>query len=184
MKNGIKISFYTPFLQVKWTLDSGCHAQSFTLLPIMYTVLFSQSVVSSSLVTPWTTICLVPLSMGFPRQESWSGLPCPPPGDLPDSGIETVSLISPVLAGSLPLASLQKPSFSLLLLLSHFSHVRPSVTPWTAAYQASPSMGFSRQEHWSGLPFPSPGDLPNPGMEPGSPALEADALTSGPPGKP
>ena len=44
----------------------------------------------------------------------------------------------------------------LLLLLSRFSHVRLLATPWTAAYQASPSMGFSRQEHWSGLPFPSP----------------------------
>ena len=46
------------------------------------------------------------------------------------------------------------------------------------------SMGFSRQEYWSGLPFPSPGDLPDPGIEPGSPALQADALTSEPPGKP
>ena len=45
-------------------------------------------------------------------------------------------------------------------------------------------MGFSRQEYWSGLPFPSPGDLPDPGIEHGSPALEADALTSEPPGKP
>ena len=45
-------------------------------------------------------------------------------------------------------------------------------------------MGFSRQEYWSGLPFPSPGDLPNPGIEPGSPALQADTLTSEPPGKP
>ena len=44
--------------------------------------------------------------------------------------------------------------------------------------------GFSRQEYWSGLPFPSPGDLPNPGIEPRSPALRADALTSEPPGKP
>ena len=44
----------------------------------------------------------------------------------------------------------------LLLLLSRFSRVRLCATPWTAAYQASPSMGFSRQEHWSGLPFPSP----------------------------
>ena len=44
-------------------------------------------------------------------------------------------------------------------------------------------MGFSRQEYWSGLPFPSPGDLPDPGIEPGSPTLEADALTSEPPGK-
>ena len=56
-------------------------------------------------------------------------------------------------------------------------------TSWTIAYQASPSMGFSRQEYWSGLPFPSLGDLPNPEPEPGSPALEADALTSEPPGK-
>ena len=45
-------------------------------------------------------------------------------------------------------------------------------------------MGFSRQEYWSGLPFPSPGDLPDPGIEPRSPSLEADALTSEPPGKP
>ena len=56
--------------------------------------------------------------------------------------------------------------------------------PWIVAYQPSLSMGFSRQEYWSGLPFPSPGDLPDPGIEPGSPALEADALTSKPPGKP
>ena len=56
--------------------------------------------------------------------------------------------------------------------------------PWTVAYQAPLSMGFSRQEYWSGLPFPSPGDLPDPGIKPGSPRLEADALTSEPPGKP
>ena len=55
---------------------------------------------------------------------------------------------------------------------------------WTVAYQAPPSMEFSRQVCWSGLPFPSPGDLPNPGIELGSPALQADALTSEPPGKP
>ena len=61
------------------------------------------------------------------------------------------------------------------------SRVRLFATPWTVAFQASPSMGFSRQEYWSGLPCPSPGDLPNPGIEPGSPALEADALTSEPP---
>ena len=51
------------------------------------------------------------------------------------------------------------------------SHVQLFATPWTVAHQAPPSMAFSRQEYWSGLPFPSPGDLPNPGMEPGSPAL-------------
>ena len=58
------------------------------------------------------------------------------------------------------------------------------MTPWTAAHQAPQSMEFSRQEYWSGLPFPSPGDLPNPGIEPGSPTMEADALTSEPAGKP
>ena len=56
------------------------------------------------------------------------------------------------------------------------SRVRLFSTPWTVAYQAPPFMGFSRQECWSGLPFPSPGDLPNSGIEPGSPALQADAL--------
>ena len=56
-------------------------------------------------------------------------------------------------------------------------------TSWTVAQQAPPFMGFSRQEYWSGLPFSSPGDLPNPGIEPTSPALQADALTSEPPGR-
>ena len=57
------------------------------------------------------------------------------------------------------------------------------MTPWTVAHQAPPSTEFSRQEYWSGLPFPSPGDLPNSGTEPGSPALQADSLQSEPPGK-
>ena len=55
---------------------------------------------------------------------------------------------------------------------------------WTVAHQALLSMGFSRQESWSGLPFPSPRDLPNLGIEPTSPALQADTLLSEPPGKP
>jgi len=63
------------------------------------------------------------------------------------------------------------------------SRVQLSATAWTVAYQAPPSMGFSRQEYWSGLPFPSPGDLPDPGIKARSPALEADALASEPPGK-
>ena len=62
------------------------------------------------------------------------------------------------------------------------SGVRLFETPWTVAYQASPSMGFSRQEYWSGLLFPSPEDLPDPRIEPRSPALEADTLTTEPPG--
>ena len=64
------------------------------------------------------------------------------------------------------------------------SRVLLFATLWTVARQAPLSMGFSRQEYWSGLPFPSPGDLPNPGIEPGFPALQADALSSEPPGKP
>ena len=59
-----------------------------------------------------------------------------------------------------------------------------SATPWTVACQAPLSTGFSRQEYWSGLSFPSPGDLPNPGIELESPALQLDSLPSEPPGKP
>ena len=76
-----------------------------------------------------------------------------------------------------------------VILISHkvkvksLSCVRLFATPWTVTYQAPLSMGFSRQEYWSGLPFPSPGDLPDPRIEPKSPALQADSLPSEPPGK-
>ena len=63
------------------------------------------------------------------------------------------------------------------------SCVRLFATPWTVAYQVPPSMGFSRQECWSWVPLPSPGDLPDPGIEPGSSAFQADALPSEPLGK-
>ena len=62
------------------------------------------------------------------------------------------------------------------------SRVRLFAIPWTVAYKAPLPMEFSRQEYWSGLPLPSPGDLPEPGIEPGSPSLQADALLSEPPG--
>ena len=62
-------------------------------------------------------------------------------------------------------------------------YVQLFATQWNVAYQAPLYMGFSRQEYWSGLPFPSPGDLPNPGIELWSPALQADALPPEPPGK-
>ena len=64
------------------------------------------------------------------------------------------------------------------------SHVRLFATPWTVAHQAPLSMGFSRQKYWSGVPFPSPGILPDPGITPGSPALQVDSSPSEPPGKP
>ena len=172
--------------------------------------------------------------MGFYREEYWSGLPCPPPGDLPDPGIKPMSLKSPALAGrfftisatweahvhllllfiSLISQTLFMRLFSLRVIYRNkillsvvidksqlFSIVRGtekrkwrwsrsvvSDSLWSrglnVAHQAPPSIGFSRQEYWSGLPFPSPEDLPNPGIEPGSPALQEDALTSEPPGKP
>ena len=70
------------------------------------------------------------------------------------------------------------------LLCVSWSVVSNSATPWTVACQCPPSMEFYRQEHWNGLPFPSPGDLPDPGMEPRSPALLADSLPSEPAEKP
>ena len=125
--------------------------------------------------TPWTVAHLASLSMGFSRQEYWSGLPCPSPGDLLDPGIELASFMSPAVAGGFFTTS------ATIVKAKSLSRVRLFVTPWTVAYQASQSMEFSRQEYWSGLPFPSPGDLPNPGIEPGSPTLREVALTSEPP---
>ena len=73
---------------------------------------------------------------------------------------------------------------SMKVKVKSLTRVRLFATPWTIAHQAPLSMGFSRQEYWSELPFPSPGDLPDPGIKPRSPALQADTLTSEPPGKP
>ena len=82
------------------------------------------------------------------------------------------------------IASHQGSLFTIKVKVKSLSRVWLFATPWTVAYQAPLSLGFSRQECWRGLPFPSPGYLPNPGIEPGSPALQADALPSAPPGKP
>ena len=70
-------------------------------------------------------------------------------------------------------------TFEVMIVVSSSYVVKSCLTfatPWTVACQAPLSMGFFRQEYWSGLPFSSPGDLPNPGIEPGAPALQADAL--------
>ena len=98
--------------------------------------------------------------MGFSRQEYWSGLPLPSPGDLPDLGIEPKS-----------------PALQAEALPNHFSHIHLFVTLWTVARQAPLSVGVSRQEYWSGLSFPSPGDLPDLGIEPAS--LASPALARG-----
>ena len=74
-----------------------------------------------------------------------------------------------------------------MLLLSHFNHAQLFATSWTVAHQASLSLGFSRQEYWSGLPCPAPGDRPDPGTEPASlmsPALAGVFFTTCAPGKP
>ena len=84
-----------------------------------------------------------------------------------------------ILQGDLPFVWCFFPEWVKLL-----SRVRLFATPWTVTYKAPLSMEFSRQEYWSGLPFPSPGDLPDPGIQPGSPALQADALPSEPSGNP
>ena len=149
--------------------------------------------------TPRTIAYQVPPSMGFSRQECWSGLSFPSPGDLPDPGIE---LGSPALqADALP----SEPPGKLFVLSEYrFLHwkcvslsvVSDSVTPhrlysppasWNPGGKGIARIslpGFPRQEFWSRLPFPSPGDLPDPGIEPGSPTLHADSLLSEPPGKP
>ena len=132
--------------------------------------LFSCSVMSNS-VTPWTVACQAPLSMGFPRQEYWSGLPFSPPGDLPDPGIKPAS---PALAGDFFTTQPSgKPQYQ--LGKCKLRPVRLFATPWTVAYQAPLSMEFSRQEYSSGLPRPPPGDLPDPRIEPAS--LSSAALT-------
>ena len=66
---------------------------------------------------------------------------------------------------------------------SRFSRIRLFATPWTVAFQAPLSIGSSRQEYWSGLPFPPPGNLPDPGIEPASPVLRSRFFTIAPPGK-
>ena len=70
------------------------------------------------------------------------------------------------------------------VVVQSLSHVRLFATPWTVARQPPLSMGFSQQGYWSGLPFPPPGHLPEPGIEPVSPALSGGFFTTEPPGKP
>ena len=132
----------------------------------------------------------------FSRQEYWSGLPFSSPVDLvPTQGSNPCLLrllhcwqetqeILHLLSHKIKFIILTISSVQFENEMKLLSHVWLFVTPWTVAYASPPSMEFSRQECWSGLPFPSPGDLPNPGIEPGSPALQADALPSKPPGKP
>ena len=105
--------------------------------------------------TPWTVTRQTPLSMRFPRQEYWSGLPGPPPGDLPGRGMEPVSFMSPALAGGFsPASGSWEAPLRLcvcMCLLSRFCCVRHFATLWAVAHQVLLSMGFCRREYWSGL---------------------------------
>ena len=171
--------------------------------------MFSCSVMFNS-VSLWTVACQTPLSMRFHRQEYWSGLPFPFPGNLSDPGVKSMFPTFPSLAGRfltterplkphiLPAATAKllqscstlcdhiegSPPGSLVpgilqartlewvaisfsnawkwkVKVKSLSRIRLFATPWTAAYQAPPSMGFSRWEHWSGVPLPSPYILPS-----------------------
>ena len=119
--------------------------------------------------------------MEFSRPEYWSGQPFSSSGDLPNPGIEPTSLELQV--DSLSSEPSEKPTYSSCSMLSCCSRVQIFATPWIVAHQAPLSMGFPRQEYWSGLPFPSPGDLPDSGIKLRSPALQADSLPIEPPGK-
>ena len=104
-----------------------------------------------SFTTPWTVAHQAPLSMWFPRQEYWSGLPFPSPGALPDSRTEPAS---PALAGGL--FTSEPPGKPRVVLVAQSCLTLGD--PMDCSPPAPPSMGFYRQEHWSVLPFPSPGE--------------------------
>ena len=135
-------------------------------------LLFSSSVASSCFITPWTVALQARLSMGFPRQEHWSGLPFPSPGDLPNPEIKAGSpTVSPALQED---SLLSVPCTYFIAWACVLSHVWLFEISRIVAHQVPLSMEFSRQEYWSGLPFPSPRELPDPGVGPTS--LESPKL--------
>ena len=122
---------------------------------------------------------------GILQEEYCIELPCPSPGDLPDPGIEPTSPTSPALqVDSLPTELPGKPNMVYICakcISSHFSLVQLFVTLWTEAPQGSSVHGILRQEYWSGLPFPPPGGLPDPGIKSRSlmsPALAGKFFTT------
>ena len=121
-----------------------------------------------TLCDPMTVARQAPLSMGFSRQEYWSGLLCPPPGNLLDSGIEPVSPTSSALADKFFITSAtweahQDPCAVLCLVAQSCPTL---YDPMTVARQAPLSVRFFRQGYWSGLPCPPPGDLLTQGSNP------------------
>ena len=122
----------------------------------------------------WTVACWAPLFMEFSRQAYWSGLPFPSPGYLPYSGMEPGLLDCRQILYHLSYEG--SPIKALLLCYFRWKLRHSPLFHILSNSQAPPSLGFSRQEHWSGLPFLPPGVLPNPGIELRSPTLQADYL--------
>ena len=145
--------------------------------------------------TPLTRAYQAPPSMGFSRQEYWSGLPFPPTGDLPHPGIQPGSPHGrqtpyPLSHQGSPLKNSVVESVRGFLFDSAApaiysqSHVQLFATLWTVACQALPSMGFPRQEYWGELPVPSPEDFPDPGIMSHVSCLKGRLFTTELPGKP
>ena len=137
-------------------------------------------------VTPWTAARQAPLSMGFSRQQYWSGLPFPSPmHESEKSVIPSCPTHSDPMDCSLPGSSTHGIFQARVLEWGAIaSHVQFFATPWTVACRAPLSMGILQARILDWLPCPPPGDLPNAGVESMSPALLADSLLSEPPGKP
>ena len=132
------------------------------------------------LATPWTVTHQTPLSLGFCRQEYWTGLPFPPPEDLPNPGIKSTSPVSPALQeDSLPAEPIVKHLTQ--CMLGCFSHVWLFVTPWTVAHKAPLSMGFSGKNTGVGCHFLLQGIFPTRGS---SLHWHVGSLPLAPPGKP
>ena len=155
--------------------------------------------VSQSCLTLWDPMdcsCRASLSMGFSRQECWSGCHFLLQGILPTQGLNPISCISCIGRQILYHCHyLGSPALKVLPLIYTIFNMKESEsvshsvlsdfdTLWTVVLQPPLPMGFSWQEYWSGLPFHSPGDLPDPGTKPGSLALLADSLLPEPPEKP
>ena len=128
-------------------------------------------------VTPWTVTRQAPLSMEFSRQECWSGVPCPSPGDLPNPGIESGS---PTLHTESLLSELLESQVKVKLLSSVWLFCNPM--DCSLPYFSVHGIFQAKIPEWAAISFS--GDLPNPEIEPGSCALQADALPSEPSGKP
>ena len=106
--------------------------------------------------TPWTVAFQAPLSMGFFRQQYWSGLPFPSPGDLPNPGIKPTSLTSPAMTSQFFTTSVSWEAHITNICVLVAQQCPTFATPQTVAHQDPLSIGFSRKEHWNRLPFPSP----------------------------